>query len=355
MDNAEARQWLDSEWEAALASDLSETDDIVDFLANSSVVAIRYALVTQLLGKIADPSRNLFVLQQSDEDEGAWDARSFSTAVVVPWVADNQSVLGTSAEPYASKPLRRQRLVRDMPDVRSQHAWNELVTYFEAVEGLDHEGLVDAFRRVLRSLARRLAEQTFEYPVPARASLPQLERLIASFLDEASGGLRPLVVATALLHTFGKAFSIFSRVESQGVNEADAASGMPGDIVCFTDDNAVALVVEVKDMALTIGHVRASSLKAKSSQANLSSLLFAVPGVREQDRGEIDALASRDWAAGLNIYTVDIQTLCSTTFVLLDEKWRVTLVREVGKELDKRQDQTARKAWHDLLIMESSS
>ena len=97
MNSTEARQWLDEEWTAAMAANDMEPDSAIDVLANSNGVAVRYALVTQLLGKIADPMRDLCAVQLAAGGVGAWDARSFSTSVVVPWVSANQHVLGTSA------------------------------------------------------------------------------------------------------------------------------------------------------------------------------------------------------------------------------------------------------------------
>ena len=75
-------------------------------VVNDDTVAIRYAVITQLLGKMADPSRDILAIQAS----GGWDARSFAKRVVVPWVIDNRNILGTSMEPYVGKPLRRERL-----------------------------------------------------------------------------------------------------------------------------------------------------------------------------------------------------------------------------------------------------
>ena len=141
MDADEARAWLDAEWAAALEAGDDEPDAEIDKLANSKGVAVRYALVTQLLGKIADPARDLRAVQLGDGAGGAWDARSFSTSVIVPWVADNQHVLGASAEPYASKPLRRERLEHDMSNVRYKADWNGLVALFDGLEEQGHEAI----------------------------------------------------------------------------------------------------------------------------------------------------------------------------------------------------------------------
>lgn len=69
----------------------------------------------------------------------------------------------------------------------------------------------------------------------------------------------------------------------------------------------------------------------------------------------IDKLAnSKGVAAGANICTTSIRALVDALF-LLDESWRVGLVREVADELDRRQDQLARKSWHDLLLTTEGS
>lgn len=350
MNNDEIRTWLDREWANALANRSAETPLAVANLANSSTVSIRYALVTQLLGKIADPSRSLFALQLQDGGAGAWDARSFATAVVVPWVAENQSVLGTSSEPYASKPLRRERLTRDMTNVRSPAEWNQLYGLFEALEAAPREKLHEAFGQVLQALARRLDAQSFSYPIPKRISMAQLAALLGDFLGIPSGGLRPMAVATALFTITGKAFSLFSRVQSQGLNEADAASGMPGDIVCM-DGDRLCLVAEVKDANLTLAHLRDSSIKAKKSKMQFANLVFATPGIRREDRAEIAKALDNEYASGLNIHVVSIHGLCHSVFALLDESWRIKFLAEVGADLDRRMDAQARKGWHDALLM----
>lgn len=263
-------------------------------------------------------------------------------------VTDNHQVLGTSAEPYASKPLRRERLTRNMTDVRAMHEWNSLVELFEALDAASEKEISEIFQRVLRSIVRRLATQTFSYPIPQRISMAQLETILKDFLSVSSGGLRPLAVTSALFKTIGQAFSIFTRVEAQGINEADAASGMPGDIICY-DANEIRLVVEVKDIDLTLMHVQASNLKAKQSGERLGSLLFVTPGISERDETDIAELQKREFAAGLNNYTITLHQLSHAVFVLLDECWKVRFLREIGNELDQRNEPQARKGWHDVL------
>ena len=343
MTNEEVRAWLDEEWQIALESP-GNLDGQVERLVNSPTASIRFAVFTQLLGKIADPARSLIVLQLA----AGWDARSFCSAVVVPWVRANNNVVGSSGDPYVSNPLRRPTLHERQDQLRDRAAWDALVAFLGPLDRASSGDLQDAFRRVLRANVRRLSRQTFLYPIPQRISLGDLESKVDKFLDIQSGGLRPLAVATALLRLVGEGFSLFSNVTSQGINEADAATGMPGDIMCFQGED-LRLVVEVKDVNLTIAHVSASSLKAKESEEGIASLLFAVPGIHQQDEKAIAAVVGQEWAAGLNIYSANILTLMRSVFVLLEETWRIRFLRGIGSELDRHQDQAARRSWYDLL------
>ena len=349
MNNAETRAWLDNEWRRIGEGDTTFPDPEIDAFVNSSTIAIRYAFVTQLLGKVTDESRSLLYLQSGANRPGAWNARGFASAVVAPWVADNHNVLGTSADPYVSKPLRRPRLVRDMPDVRNKSEWRNMVVFFESLEIEGPDSVRSAFERCLKSVARRLARQRFKYQIPKRIGMADLAIVMDTFLADASQGLRPMAVTAALMRTLGQAFSLFSNVVSQGLNESDRASGMPGDIMCYDRDGDLSLVVEVKGRDLTIADVRDSIRKVREEGGRLSSLLFAVPGIKRSESGELESAVKRAWASGLNIYYIDVKALANAAFLLLAEDWRTEFMRETGKELDERGDLKHRKAWHDLL------
>ena len=348
MTNEEARRWLDKEWQQVLAEEDQPPDPQIDQFVNSSIVSIRYACMTQLLGKIADPSRHILSIQASDTRAGSWDARSFAKHVIVPWVADNHAVLGTSTEPYVSKPLRRSAL-GDVSNVRNKAAWEAFVLFLQTLDQEDPGRLRQTFKRCLHSLARKLKKQTFDYHIPHRISLRQVTLLLATFLEEPSKGLRPLAVSAALLRVFGEAFSIFADTQAQGLNEADSASGRPGDIVCYDADKKPALVVEVKDRDLTLLDLQDSVSKVMRCEG-ISRLLFAVPRLHEQQRTEIEKRIEKEWASGLNVYHIDIQILANAAFTLLDETWRIKFLREVGEELDARGDHSHRETWRQLLL-----
>ncbi len=350
MNNAETRKWLDGAWKRVLETEIGESDSEIDRLVNSEVVSIRYAIMTQMLGKIADGHRSLLSLQLgTGESPGGWDARSFCKSVIVPWVVDNHAVLGKSPDPYVNNPLRRPRLDEGTHQLRNKEEWNALVEFLAPLDTGGRIKLEAAFIRCLESAARRLAAQSFGYQVPIRVSLPQMLRVLETFLSEASKGLRPLVVTAAMMAVLGRAFSLFANVSSQGLNEADSSTGAPGDVMCLDDSGNMVLAIEVKDRALTLADVRASTQKARASTDPLSNLLFAAPSIRDDEQDAVHENIETAWASGLNINQIDIIDLANAAFSLLSEQWRPALLREVGTELNRRADHKHRRAWHDLL------
>ena len=266
MNEEELTHWLDTQWEQTLNTYENEPDEETDRFVDSSVLSIRYAVLTQLLGKFSDPTRDILCLQKGtqdlDEEAGYWDPRNFCTRVVVPWVQKNHSVLGTSADPYVNNPLRRPRLDEGMDALRDRKEWEALVKFLTELQNISDPTMIrDAILRCLRSIARRLRAQQVDYPIPMRIGLDHLCDILDQYLAVASGGLRPLVVATALMRTLGMAYSLFPKVDSQGVNEADAAAGQPGDVMCYDDKGELALAVEVKGNELTLVELQSHDIE----------------------------------------------------------------------------------------------
>lgn len=49
-----------------------------------------------MLGKVTNPELDCLCLQRGENEESQWDPRSFAQSVIVPWVGENENVLGTS-------------------------------------------------------------------------------------------------------------------------------------------------------------------------------------------------------------------------------------------------------------------
>ena len=75
MNNQEIRVWLDAVWAEVLAEGVTTPDPSVDKFIDSNRTSIRYAVVTQMLGKVAEPTRSLMSLQPlAGGQPGDWNA-----------------------------------------------------------------------------------------------------------------------------------------------------------------------------------------------------------------------------------------------------------------------------------------
>ena len=354
MTEPEVVDWLDEAWQEALSTASGAPDPEIDPLCESTFVSIRYALLTQLLGKFADNRRDALCLQRGSPEkairEGRWDPRGFCTAVVVPWVQASDNVLGSSPDPYVNKPLRRRRLDDWSVALRGKNHWERLVRLLVDVqERSEPKHTESVLRRCLAGIARRYAKLNIAYAVPNRISAEQCESAFAQFIAQASGGEAPLIAATALFRIIGRRFALFEEVARQRINEADAASGAPGDIQCYRGTPPqIILSVEVKDRELTLRDVNSSIAKAR--QAEVTELLFAAPAVVEADIESAENRVREEWAQGTNIYRLSLTELLHVVLALAGEDARVVLLREIGDEINASATQPSlRTRWASIL------
>ncbi|MYC31801.1 MAG: restriction endonuclease, SacI family [Chloroflexi bacterium] len=338
-------------WVETLDESNPAIDDEVDSLIKCNVVSIRYALLTQLLGKLADHSRDALSIQRGDADSaeaaGRWDPRSFCQTQVVPWVTETGQVLGTSPDPYVNNPLRRPRLDAGYEPRRDRPLWDRLVAILQRVQQRNDPAYTETrLRHCLASLALQYRELAIPFEVPQRISLEATARLVSAYLAEPSGGERAQVVVAALMRTIARQFGIFDRIERQAINESDAAGDSPGDVVCYQDDRLV-FAVEVKDRFVTLQDVDTAIGKARRS--NVTEVLFASASSQTHDAMIEDKVQS-EFGLGVNIYQLEIETMLRVVLTIAGEPSRPEFLTFVGEELNDRVTQPTHKlAWRDLL------
>lgn len=338
-------------WQETLEEPHLETDNGVDELINCNVVSIRYALITQLLGKLIDHKRDALCIQRGDastaDEVGRWDARSFCQANIVPWVREAGQVLGTSPEPYVNNPLRRPRLDEGYEPRRNRQLWDKLVAVLRTVQETDDPEFTEAqLRLCLVSLAKLYKELSVQFDVPQRISLESTVNVIEQYLSSPSGGERAQIIIAALMRTIGEFFGIFDEVARQAINEADAASTSPGDVICFKNGEQI-LAVEVKDRTITLEDVDIAILKARRS--NVTELLFATVPPADDDAQMLER-TEREFGLGTNVYQSRIETLLRVPLIIAGESSRSRFLTLVGEELNDRVTQPAHKlAWRELL------
>lgn len=351
---------LDSEWDSVVRA--SENDALVDHLSDAALIdairrsvnsrtkTYRYVLPTQLLAKAVDAALDCTCLQASRGGPGAFDARTVAHKVIVPFDQANERVLGGSAEPYVSNPLRVAEIsAAHRSAQKNQSGWDDLCLVLDEVQNRsDAAFTLSGLRQVLTEIVKRLETVRVTFPVPGRISHSDCLQLIEAFLAQKSGGERFEAVTAALFDAIGRHFAAYAEVRRAKVTAADAASGMSGDIECLDAQGEIVLVIEPKDRQLTITQLKD---KVPGLRENKISEAFFVAGkgIRRENGEAIRELIDREFASGQNIYVTELVPLCTTLLALLGEKGRRTFLESIGRQLHEHSDVHHRRAWAQAL------
>jgi hypothetical protein len=348
-DRETAAALLDASWSAILADETILTTDEIASLANSTQTSIRFCVLTQLLGKLTDPTLDAMCLQRGDGGAGKWDPRGFAQKVVVPWNQQNQSVLGGSGDPYVSNPLRRPRVDHGLDQMSDREQWSRLGALLQDVETRNQPSHTrHKFDQLLAAVRDRLRDLTFTYVVPPRVSIRQAETLITGFLSDRSGGERGLAVTAALFETFKDQLGLYREVRRGVINATDAATDAAADLECVGTGGGVALAVEVKERRIGKGDVTMAIAKARAHA--ISELLLCTEGVLSAEVAEVEAVCGNAWASGTNVYLATIADLMRGGLPLAGEAGVRSFVVAVGGHLDRFSTQPRhRKAWKSAL------
>ncbi|MHB8519765.1 MAG: restriction endonuclease, SacI family [Limisphaerales bacterium] len=360
MDLLQAARLLEAHWqavttEAALQPDLNYVEEAdlprrIHNAVNHKLVAYRFCLPIQLLGKVTKPSLDCLKLQRGDgSDPTAWDARSLGSKVVCEFNRKQESVLGTSQDPYVGKPMRQPRMFRDDRSKKDVAGWNMLVDILEGVERRNSRTFaVKIFRQVLLEIYRRQQTLCFYYPIPPRISLEATLGAAAEFLAEKSGGDRALALTGALFNAIGVHFGLFAQVHRARINASDEATGQAADLECVDPAGRLVFAVEVKDRMLTLADVEGTL--QKSRRREIKDIFFTAGGLRTEDRDAVGDRIARAFAAGQNLYIFDFFEIARGVLALGGEPIRQTFLKNVGENLDTWNTQPRhRQAWKNLL------
>ena len=317
---------------------------------NSKTKTYRYVLPTHLLAKLVRPALDCRAVQANAAMAGAFDARSLCQAVIVPFDAATEHVLGGAPEPYANNPLRIPAiLAAERPAQKDKAGFDDLLLILGHAEA-NPADVPDLFRLVLLAILGRLATVRVVYPVPNRVSQLAAVACVAEYLRERTGGTRLQVVAVAAFRAIGALYGLYPQVRSNDVNAADASTGSAADLECVAAGGDIVKAVEVKDRQLALLHVQ-SKLPALREKGIAEAIFIVQGSTVPADRAQIETLIQKEFGSGQNIYVVDFSTFLADHLVVFGEDGRRRFLQLVGAELDARKaDVKHRQRWRDLLL-----
>lgn len=333
-----------------LGNEFNELKSDIAACLQSRTKSYHYVLPTQILSKAVEPTRDCRSLQASYNKPGAFDARTIAHKVIVPFDKENHNVLGGSNEPYVNNPLRCPGVtLENEPRQKNKEDWRRLVNVLEIIENENNPKFTsDVFRQVLLEIYKMLSEVKVIYPTPSRVSLEKTVELLKLFLSKRSGGERVESVTTALFKEIAQRFGLFDDIKRGKINAADLSSGMAADIECYSQGK-LALLVEVKDAALTITHLTDKLDIARAGK--IREILFVVEkGTGVQEDEKIGEKVRREFISGQNVYITSFLDFSYSIFILFGEEGRGSFLRRIGDEMDRVNSEIIhRKTWAKLL------
>ena len=287
----------------------------------SKTKTYQYAVVTQLLAKWDDPTKDARCIQklEGDLDPSRFDARSLCSKVVVPWEREVGSPLGLKDDPYVNNPMR-------VPDFslayqhkpKDKRTWAELVALFEHVQQHPTSARVLLLQTLLMIRVLR-EEQDVKFPTPQRASLQDTLAVTHDFLKTKSGGARLQVVGFAVFDAMRKTWGIFDEVITSPVNASDASSGKSADVVCRRAGEVI-LACEVKDRDLNVEMLHGTITNARLEK--VTELFALIRGKDASHEQEMTTRIDREFKHGMNVYLLESDSFLALVLALIGEAGR---------------------------------
>jgi|SRR5271157_2493078 len=291
-----------------------EISEALRLVFQSTTQAYREVLLGCVIARIQDKNINIR-LPYINLGEGAFNGRTLDERVVNPFLQQNR--IPSSRAPYLSafrRSVRFDEATRQgLRDQVGYDAFLELIAIIESEES--DEVLNSLLRSVLFSFLQLREISLVSLARPQRLSLEQYERLISGILRIPSGGRVPVLLVVSAFQAFSERFRLNWDIAFQGINVADSASGVTGDITVANSDGDVLLAVEVTERPIDRSRVEAT-FNTKIVQNAITDYVFLtrLSGV------SADALqiARQCFAQGHEVNFLDIQV------------WLVTVLASIG-------------------------
>jgi len=317
--------------------------DACEVVFSSKTQAYREVLVGCMLTRIVDPDRDIR-LPYVDLGDQAYSGRSLDERVVNPLLQEKN--VPCSRGPYLS--VFRRQVAFDQATrkrLRDKGGYDALLEAIAAVESCEQE---EAVQRLLDHVMYRFAVLRDEASVDLfqleRMSLVQHTKLIEGLLERSSGGVFPCVMVLAMVEVIARRFSLPWTIESQGINVADTASGVGGDIT-ITQGERHLLTIEVTERKVDASRVRAT-FRAKIAAAGLSDYVFAVHLAHVES--EAIQQAEKYFSQGLDVSFVDIRDWLVNSLVTVGSDGRAMYHQAVRQHLASGDAPAALKvAWNE--------
>jgi hypothetical protein len=318
--------------------------DAANRLFSSSTQAYREVLLGCGLARVLDQSINIrhpYMSQGAD----AFNGRTLDERVVNPFLQDR--LIPCSKGPYLSS-FRRSVNFTSVTAVglRDKEGYYALLDYITSLEVANE---TEARSLVLYMLYRFVVmRDAADIPLSriSRLSLEQYQALMSMLLQVQSGGLIPVLLTVTMLRTIKVCYKLPWKIEWQGINVADKASGAGGDITVTQDDDVI-LAIEVTERPIEKARV-VSTFNTKIVRAGIEDYLFIYSNSLPTD--DARQVARTYFTQGHEINFLQVADWIVNNLGTIGAKCRTIFTQEILGLFDTRDvPASVKMAWNDIV------
>lgn len=348
IDYSAARALLEQVFAEAEARHLSpgqdKPDAVIAQVMRSRTQAYREVMIGCCLARLLDPDidiRRPYVNQGAQ----AYNGRTLDEAVVNPFLQDHE--VPSSRGPFLSV---FRRSVTFTPDtaagLRDRAGFDAMLAFLDRLAIAAPEDARACLSDLLLGFIRLREASNIALLRPQRLSLDQYRRLIAELLVVPSGGRIPVLIAVAMFQALQQSFGLDWEIESQGINVADRASDVAGDITILSHGTLL-LAVEVTERPIDRARLDAT-FRSKILPRHVADYLFLHGTAPPADDARL--LAERYFAQGHDIAFLDLRDWTYHGLATVGATGRQAFLATILELLGQRDVPAGiRLAWNDRL------
>jgi hypothetical protein len=242
----------------------------VDRLMQSRTQAYREILISCALARLYDDQIDLS-LPYVNQGDTAYNARTLTEEVVTPFLHEHE--VPSSKGPFLNV---FRRSVTFKPETRAglrdKNGYDAFLLFIDQLQQSQEREVKALLRYLLYAFVRMRDASVIPLAQIQKLSLEQYEIVIGNLLQTPSGGRFPVLLAVAMFQTIAGCFHLDWQIDWQGINVADRASDVGGDITIKSGGDVV-LSVEVTERLIEAARVR-STFSTKILRHGISDYLF---------------------------------------------------------------------------------
>lgn len=348
IDYAAARALLEQVFTQAesrhQSDDQHEADPVIAQVMRSRTQAYREVMIGCCLARLLDPDidiRRPYVNQGAQ----AYNGRTLDEAVVNPFLQDHE--IPSSRGPFLSV---FRRSVTFTPDtaagLRDRAGFEAMLAFLDRLAMAGPDDAHACLRDLLLGFIQLREASNITLLRPQRLSLDQYRRLIAGLLAVPSGGRIPVLIAVAMFQALRQSFGLDWVIEWQGINVADRASDVAGDITILSHD-ILLLAVEVTERPIDRARLEAT-FRSKILPRHVADYMFLHGAAPPAEDARL--LAERYFAQGHDIAFLDLRDWTYQGLATVGAAGRQAFLTAFLGLLDQRDvPASIRLAWNDQL------